>query len=249
MPHLRPSGLAVGCALTLIALTGCGGRGSDTADRQPVEEPSATVATVPDSPSATTATGPVVVDLSYGDTIEAAFAQVEAFWAGLHGFTVSDRPVRCGDAVVEPDLIIGTGYYCPADNTVEIDADAERATFDEAGDAAATYRLLHAYTQAVITQTTDVIDPRAAVLAADCLAGVWERDTFDDLKAYEDDADYEPTHLLWFSAGDLDEILVGITLTPPLAPGAVDPGPIGPFDRTNAFGDGFFDGPGACTTN
>lgn len=148
-----------------------------------------------------------------------------------------------------PDVIAGTGYYCPADNTVEADADAQRAISDAAGDAAATYGLVHAYTQAVVTQTTDVTDPKAAVLAADCLAGVWARDTFDDLKAYEYDADYEPTHLLWFSAGDLDEILVGITVTPALAPSAVDPGPIGPFDRTNAFGDGFFGGPGECATN
>ncbi len=150
-------------------------------------------------------------------------------------------PPPCGTLAASADAVIGSAYYCEADGQVYVDRSELEELWLEVGDFAPAYTVAHSYAMALVVEFI-ADDTRAAVLAADCLVGVWARDVFDEAAA----APAEPLHDLVLSAGDLDEGIVGLLLVPPLGPSLSVPEDLLTFDRVGDFGRGFLDGLSQC---
>lgn len=149
-------------------------------------------------------------------------------------------PPPCGGVAIDTDTLEGSAYLCEADNTVYADRTALDDLFFEVGDFAPSYAVAHSFAVGVAAKLES--DPTAAVLAADCLVGVWARDVFDEAA----EGPLEPTHVLILSAGDLDEGIVGLLLAPPTGASLAELAPITTFDRVASFGSGFFRGTDDC---
>jgi predicted metalloprotease len=149
------------------------------------------------------------------------------------------NPVDC-IRVVDADSVEGSAYFCGTDSSVYVDRGELDQLWSEAGDFAPGYAVAHSFAMSVAASLVD--DAGAAVIAADCLVGVWARDVFDEASR----APSERAHVLSLSAGDLDEGVLGLLLIAPTGPSLEDPGPISTFDRVSAFGSGFFRGSSAC---
>ncbi len=145
--------------------------------------------------------------------------------------------VQCGAAAVDVESIEGSAFYCPADNSVYWDLDELQDVWSEAGDFAPAYAVAHSYVMS-IASAFDGLDTNAAVLAADCLVGVWSRDVFDGSGTRE--------RFIFLSAGDLDEGIVGLLLVAPTGPAAADASSVATFDRVAEFGRGFLRGISQC---
>lgn len=138
------------------------------------------------------------------------------------------------------ELAAERGYYCIRDNLVAYEAGAfQQDLFGASGDMAATYVLLHLYGQSLAV-AQGLTDPGDVVLRADCLAGVWLADVYTQV------ADREERHLLFLSAGDLDEAIVGSVSWEPNGPSLQPPGEVRAFDRIAALSTGFFVGADDC---
>ncbi|MFV2039154.1 MAG: neutral zinc metallopeptidase, partial [Acidimicrobiales bacterium] len=150
-------------------------------------------------------------------------------------------PPPCGGLAVSADATAGSAYYCEDDGQVYIDRGELDELWREAGDFAPSYLVAHSYATSLVAEFISD-DPAAAVLAADCIVGVWARDVFDEAAARP----AEPVHQLILSAGDLDEAIVGLLLVPPLGPSLTEPEGLVTFDRVAEFGRGFFRGVSQC---
>lgn len=150
-------------------------------------------------------------------------------------------PAACDGEAVVADEVLGSAYYCGSDGQVYLDRAELEDLWSEVGDFAPGYAVAHSYVMSVVVEFVED-DPAAAVLAADCLVGVWARDVFDEAGL----APSERTHVLQLSAGDLDEGIVGLLLVPPLGPSLSTPEELVTFDRVAEFGRGFFQGFDQC---
>ena len=150
-------------------------------------------------------------------------------------------PGPCGGVAPSVEEIEAAAYYCAETNQVFIDRGELDAVWREVGDFAPAYAVAHSYAMSLAVEYTDT-DSGAAVLAADCLVGVWARDVFDEAAA----APVEPFHVLYLSAGDLDEGIVGFLLLEVLGPDLSQVDDVGTFDRVAEFGRGFFRGVSQC---
>ena len=156
------------------------------------------------------------------------------------GSGIGDPPA-CGGAELSADAIDGSAYYCETDRTVYIDRFELQELWVEIGDFAPAYGVAHSYSMSVAVESI-AADPTAAVLAADCLVGVWARDIFDDARLPA----AARTHQIELSAGDLDEGIVGLVLVPPIGPSLTASPGLQTFDRVSAFSAGFFRGVSQC---
>lgn len=150
-------------------------------------------------------------------------------------------PPACGALTVAADDVAGSAYYCEADGQVYID----RSELDElwriVGDFAPAYSVAHSYAMSIVVEFISD-DPAAAVLAADCVVGVWSRVAFDRAALPPEEQVFD----LVLSAGDLDEGIVGLLLVPPLGPSLTEPEGLVTFDRAAEFARGFFQGISQC---
>lgn len=152
---------------------------------------------------------------------------------------VSPLPA-CGERLLDPDEIDGAAWLCEADNTIYADRSELDDLFAEVGDFAPSYAVAHAWATAVSSAV--LAEPVDVVVAGDCLVGYWARDIFDEATARP----LEPVHVLFLSAGDLDEGIVGLLLASATLPSLADVPPVSTFDRVAAFSSGFFRGLGEC---
>ncbi len=152
---------------------------------------------------------------------------------------VAGDRLACDVVAAAPD-VAGSAFYCELDGEVYADRAELEEVWSEVGDFAPAYAVAHAFAMAVAVELVD--GPDRAVLAADCLVGVWSRDVFEEASADPDDT----THVIFLSAGDLDEGIVGLLLVEPTGPSLAELSTIRTFDRVAAFGRGFFRGSTDC---
>ncbi len=190
---------------------------------------------------------------SLDSLVPATIASLERFWGFVFpelilpevtNFGGDQQIVEC-DATAVPTAA-GGAVFCQSERVVHYDTDAQQTLWLNNGDAAATYPLVHAWTQAVVPHFTDPTSPAQVVVTADCLAGVWYRRLVDDYERVIAEPGARPRYSVFLTAGDIDEILAGLLLAPTLGPDGEEAGNVNPFERAAAFGDGFLEGEATC---
>ena len=191
-------------------------------------------------------------DLPFAETAPLLSESLEAYWAltypELFGedwdpvdVTVPYLPSTgqvpaCGFGEVDLAEYEDNAFYCPDGDFVAWDD--ERLfpdLYSSIGDFAIGMILGHEWARAAMFRAGLPIEGRAAELQADCLTGAWTA----ELVAFDN-----PTGIV-LSAGDLDEGISGfLTFGADPGEGAMDAAT--PFDRFDAFADGFFGGAASC---
>ncbi len=136
----------------------------------------------------------------------------------------------------EPADFVDLAVLCPTDSVIVYDEPSLLPRlWEEVGDVAAGYVLIHAHSQALLFAAGVAPDANMFNQAADCLSGAFLADMF-----------LGNTTNLRLSAGDLDEAVVGLVLYEPPRPGFATASEDAIFDRVQALRRGFQRGVGAC---
>ena len=168
-------------------------------------------------------------------TLDAAlsFSYQPPTWVS-YGPTIDLSP--CGGEVLDAEVYVDNVFYCSADNTLMFDeGNLLTNLWTEFGDGAAMYALTNASAQSALFQAGfDDLDGRLG-LAAECLTGAFNSDLF--LGAFEN---------LVISAGDLDELIVGMSRYEPSGPNGQGRTLLDLSQRIDAVRFGFDEGVRAC---
>ncbi|NQV07908.1 neutral zinc metallopeptidase [bacterium] len=149
--------------------------------------------------------------------------------------STGDLPA-CGFGVLDPSEYEYNAFYCPDGDFIAWDAEELFPDlYRSIGDFGIGMVLGNQWALAALTRAGLPIEGVEAELRADCLAGSWTA----MLVPFEN-----PTGIV-LSAGDLDEGISGF-LTLGADPSAGDVDQATPFDRFNAFQQGFFSGAASC---
>lgn len=149
--------------------------------------------------------------------------------------SATDSPA-CGDDVLGADIYVDNVYYCQIDNSLMFDEGGVLTDlWTEIGDGAAMYAVIHASAQSALVQSGfDDVEDRIS-LVAECLTGAFNADLF--LSTFEN---------LFISAGDLDELIVGMSQYEPSDPDGITRTSFALSDRIDAVRFGFDEGVIAC---
>ncbi len=186
-------------------------------------------------------------NLPYAEVVPTTLADIEDYWrltlpavfgtdwtalAPIQGFdSNSAAPPACGTDDTSGYLL----FYCATGNFIAFDDGVVFPQIAEGnGDFAVSTLLATQYGLAVQAQLAFEADTKEQNLTADCLAGSWAGDVFDQRRA--------DTGSLVLSPGDLDEA-IQILLT---FGESSDSGRGTGFDRVKAYRDGVLGGPSAC---
>jgi len=185
-------------------------------------------------------------DLPFADTAPLLGDALDAFWAvaypELFGSTWTPVAGRvpylpstgqfpeCGGVTPDASFYGNNAFYCPADDFVAWDNEGLFPDlYVEIGDFAIGLVLANEWGRAVQQRAGLPLEGTDAQLQVDCLTGVWTAALIPT---------DNPTGIV-LSAGDLEEGIAGfLQLTPD--------GTVTPFQRFEAFSDGFLDGANAC---
>lgn len=199
-----------------------------------------------------TLTGPVTEPLD--ELLPTVTDSLETFW----GFVFPDlsiptlvnveevQTVRSECEAAASSMESGAAVWCRETNSVVFSWSGQQDLWNRAGDVAAVYPIVHAWTQAVVSHISGAAGAEARLItAADCLAGVWHGRLAAEYERLQSEPG-SPRYSFFLSAGDLDEILTGMLLAPVAGPDGVHVDDVTPFNRADAFGDGFIEGETSC---
>ncbi len=188
-------------------------------------------------------------NLPLDDSIDVVVAGLNAFWGpeleqafgeaqlGLDEYRSTDRGIPSCPGVSQDEG--GPIFYCSETGTISYDYDTIAAVHADIGDFAIALLFAREYGNAILDIEGARGDGAQLDISGHCLAGVWSRAVYDGNLQIDTAADGEPL-FLELSAGDLDEALaVMLRFRSPREDATL-------FERTDGFGDGFFDGEPAC---
>jgi predicted metalloprotease len=147
-------------------------------------------------------------------------------WDPVDGLVVFDPAadeVACGTTTLTPEEAEFSVFYCPADDTVQLDGAGLVPALQMIGDFAIGAEVARQWAFAAQDQLAIDAEPRGIELHADCLSGLWAGDLF-----------LHPTEELSLSPGDLDEGIISFLATQDSGKTETSP-----FERSDAFRQGF----------
>ncbi|MDH3756025.1 MAG: neutral zinc metallopeptidase, partial [Acidimicrobiia bacterium] len=142
----------------------------------------------------------------------------------------------CGGEVLDVELYRESAFFCTADNALMWDDEVlVTVLWTEVGDGASMYVLVNISAQSALVQADFASDAADFSLLAECLTGSFFADLF--LGNLDE---------LFISAGDLDELLIGVSRYTPALPDANGRSIEGIAERIGAIRRGFDNGFSTC---